>query len=478
MQLNYDYDYDYIIAGGGPCGLSCAWLLAKQGNKCLIVERENTIGGCHRVRRVDGYFCEHGPRIYANAYVNFIDLLNQMNINFYDLFVPYNFSIASISAGNARSFTLHEIASLARVWTWGTFVSKYYARNTTVLDFAQQYNFSEKAIQTLDRLCRLSDGAGVDRYTLYEFLELVNQNALYTIYQPNRPTDQGLFVEWKKALLETENVDFIMNDSIITADDRSSFCITAKNKVIKFNKGCILATPPRALAKININGNLLPIAKWERDNRYDVYVPMVFHYDHKIHLKTEHGSSEGSGWEIAFIVLSDYIKFDHPHSKTVISCCITNTNKISNATGKTANQSSKDEMIQETFRQLRQVYPQLCTPTKTVLSPGVFYNHPEKKWDTIDDAYIRPVDGLQPYIDFKISDTEKIYTVGTHTGNHYYDFTSMEAAVSNSIELCRMLCKKKGNDVINPIKSMTTIDELVFVFTIVCIIWVLKRKYM
>ena len=65
--------YDYLIVGAGPCGLALAWYLSKLNKKILIVEKENTIGGCHRVRRVNGLFTEHGPRIYLDNYsLNFI----------------------------------------------------------------------------------------------------------------------------------------------------------------------------------------------------------------------------------------------------------------------------------------------------------------------------------------------------------------------------------------------------------------------
>jgi len=36
-------------------------------------------------------------------------------------------------------------------------------------------NFSLKAFDYFDRLCRLTDGAASERYTLYEFLQLINQ---------------------------------------------------------------------------------------------------------------------------------------------------------------------------------------------------------------------------------------------------------------------------------------------------------------
>jgi UDP-galactopyranose mutase len=88
--------YDYCIIGAGPTGLTLAFLFSKIGKKCLIVDENKDIGGCHRVTRINGLFTEHGPRIYSNSYINTKELLKKMDINFEKLFKPYNFTISNI----------------------------------------------------------------------------------------------------------------------------------------------------------------------------------------------------------------------------------------------------------------------------------------------------------------------------------------------------------------------------------------------
>lgn len=468
-------EYDYIIVGAGPSGLTCAQTLSKMGNRCLIVERENDIGGCHRVRRVDGFFCEHGPRIYASAYVNFLELLDQMNIDFNEFFTPYNFSIMSIASDNTSSFNINEMAAFVKIWMWGTFVSKNYSKSVTVLDFATFNNFSKESIATLDRLCRLSDGAGADRYTLFEFIELVNQNVFYTIYQPKIPNDLGLFSKWKKALGDI-GVDIVLKSKIDSIISQNKQVICSNSKSYFYKKALILATPPRSFLKIKG----LPITKqqhnsleiFEKNSRYEVYIPIVFHYDKKINLKKQHGSSGESDWEIAYIVLSDYMTFQNPSSKTVISVAITNTNVKSNFIGKTANQSTEKELIEETFRQLTLSTGPLPNPTKSIISPGVFRNNIKGEWDTVDDAYVRPITKLRPFIPFKLS--TEIYNVGTHNGEHFYDFTSIEAAVTNALHLCKIL---HPSSVIGPLKRPVTLDGIVrLVFLIILIGLFINRK--
>ncbi len=37
--------YDYLIVGAGPFGSVCAYELTKQGKKCLVIDKRETIGG-------------------------------------------------------------------------------------------------------------------------------------------------------------------------------------------------------------------------------------------------------------------------------------------------------------------------------------------------------------------------------------------------------------------------------------------------
>ena len=88
--------YDIVVIGGGPAGLALAQCCSSIGKKVVVIDKEDNIGGCHRVRRVNGLFTEHGPRIYSSAYSVFMTLLEEMNTDFFDLFTEYNFSMSRI----------------------------------------------------------------------------------------------------------------------------------------------------------------------------------------------------------------------------------------------------------------------------------------------------------------------------------------------------------------------------------------------
>jgi phytoene dehydrogenase-like protein len=91
--------YDLVIVGAGPSGLALAQCCSKSGKKILLIDKAESIGGCHRSgrRSYDNLFIEyHGPRVYSSTYKVFQHLLNEMNVDFYNLFVKSHFSITEI----------------------------------------------------------------------------------------------------------------------------------------------------------------------------------------------------------------------------------------------------------------------------------------------------------------------------------------------------------------------------------------------
>ena len=78
--------FDFIIIGGGPSGLSLAWYLLNENKSVLLIEKNHTLGGCHRVERIKDFFTEHGPRVYLDSFVNFDNLLKEMGSNFDNFF--------------------------------------------------------------------------------------------------------------------------------------------------------------------------------------------------------------------------------------------------------------------------------------------------------------------------------------------------------------------------------------------------------
>lgn len=436
MSINYDY----TIIGGGPSGITLAFTLSSIGKKCCLIDLNSSLGGCHRVTRTtDGLFTEHGPRIYSNSYVNTISLLDAMNMNYYDLFTPYNFTISNIQGQSFKNFSLRELSLLTLEFIKIFFGADSYSRNTSVQGFMKKNKFSEQSLDYADRLCRLTDGAGSDRYALYNFLQLLNQQFFYTIYQPKKPNDVGLFLQIQNKL-EANKVDIYTNTIVTTINTLSNKvenidCIdTANGNILNIvSNNFIFCIPPRSyLDLIRQNNNILAtynnIDKFVINNTYINDIPVVFHWGSKLDLPKKWGFP-ATEWGVAYVVLSDYMDFEDPRSQTVISTCITKQNIRSSYINKTPDECDENELKNEVFRQLKISYPDIIDYDYAILHPTV--KRIDDKWYETDTAYVTTYHN--EYYESGNKLYNNLYFVGTHNGRSSYDFTSFESAVENAL---------------------------------------------
>jgi hypothetical protein len=325
--------YDYCIIGAGPTGLTISYLLTKIGKKCILIDKNQDIGGCHRVNRVNGLFTEHGPRIYSSSFVNTKNILKKMDIDFNKLFTRYNFTISNIGNRTIKHFTYREISYFVFHFVLLLF-DKNYGIDISMKEFMDARNFTNETKDYIDRLCRLTDGASSDRYSLNKFFQLVNQQIFYVVYQPKKPNDVGLFKLWKNKLYEN-NINFLLNTEVICLNGKDKHTvesITVKNHeqskeecfIIK-SKKYVFCIPPSHLETIltkkdifqnnlykNAFGNYTFINKWIENTKYMNYIPIIFHWDytHKNVSLPNVWGFPNTEWGIAFIVLSNYMDFN------------------------------------------------------------------------------------------------------------------------------------------------------------------------
>ena len=439
--------FDYIIVGGGPCGLTCALYLSKQGKRCCIIDKNENLGGIHRVTRVNQLFTEHGPRIYSSAYVNFKTILSQLGTNFENLFVKYRFNISNVGGESSSHINLDEKMLIAWEYVKLTFGLNYkYLENTSVETFMKSKKFSPRAMDYIDRICRLTDGAGADRYSMLEFLQLINQNTFYHLYQPKNPNDKKLFFLWEQKLIQQgvqifKNTEVLEYKSEYKNNDMHHLVSCSNNMQIKGEK-VIFCIPPkpfvnlleknRSLLQSWSTYNKIDMREWALFNSYFNYIPITFHWRNKQTLPTVWGFPK-EDWGVAFIVLSDYMipNIDNPDFKNgmVISTCITRPDAVSRVTGKTAQQSNENDVKAEVFRQLRVSFPQIAPYDIALLHPKV--KRCNNMWQEDDTAYIKTY--KHEFVKYKVPELPGFYFVGTQNGNSFYNFTSLESAVTNAL---------------------------------------------
>src|SRR5271170_1179738 len=149
--------YDYILVGAGPAGLTLAHIFASLNKTCLILEKESSIGGCHRVTRVDNLFTEHGPRVYFEGYLNSKQILSNMNIEFDKIFTDYPLNFSDIKSKILDNFTLHDIFAIIKIFIY-FILDPEYGKTTTVQSFIDDNNISKKGSSTINKLCVSTKG--------------------------------------------------------------------------------------------------------------------------------------------------------------------------------------------------------------------------------------------------------------------------------------------------------------------------------
>lgn len=447
-------NYDYIIVGGGPNGLCLATLLP---GKILLIEKESTLGGCHRVKRVDQMFTEHGPRIYSTSYINTISLLQSINLDWNNYFTKYDFQFLSIGLSEILS-SLSIKESIAFVNIFIQFCFGFVDFKISIGQWMNENGFSETSQDFIDRLCRMTDGSDKTRYLLSSFLNIINQNFFYSFQQPSKPMDLGLIKDWEEKIIQ-KGVTISTGEIVETVSPHK---INTNKRSITANK-IIFAMPPQYLVEIikrsewNPFPASLPIKSdwletYAAKTAYIKYISLTFHFKDVLTLDHIWGLTKDSKWGIVFIKLSDYQQVEKGY-KTVFTIAITKINSLGE-NGKTANDCSEEEIKEEVFTEMNQLFHFPVRPDHILIYHGD------------DKAFVVTKEG---YKNFQ-NEEDGIYTCSTHIGKSPYVFTSMESAVTNAIWLYNKLTGAN-----RPIKTLWTID--IFVVLIILLIFGLLAFY-
>ena len=479
--------YDYIIVGGGPCGLSLANCLSSTTRRILILEKDKEIGGAHKVKRVlvngESLFSEHAPRVIINNYFVFQQLLQEMGVNFYDFYEHYNFTLM-ITINMMTKLKMYEILILGIEFLKLT-MDLDYGINKKLKDFVMENHFTPETIEIIDRFCILTDGANLEKFTLNEMLQLMNQNFFYSAYQPKIPNDKGLFRIWREYLEKKQQVKILVNTPVksLTISDRTSTIrsiITENGDEYFATNSIILALPPIYIKEILLNssskmiqnsfGNIDEFSKFAENTKYRDYISMTFHWNEKIDFEKEPPTFPFGPWRIISILSSKYTHFDE--SRTVISASVTVLNERNERHQKTANEcKTRDELVDEVFHEISEHYGGISLkPKASILYPEVY--HDGTSWRNEESGYIS-TSGKR--VNFRSENVRGLYNCGVHNGHGSLRYTTLESAVDNAIVLAKELTKTTTTK-FHPMIPYGITDVILF-FLIIIIIIIVKIVY-
>ena len=469
---------DYIIVGAGPTGLVLAYYLTKKGKKVTVVDRQPSIGGCHRVIRSNGMFTEHAPRVYVSSYLNTIDWFDKMNICFEDHFTTYNYGTTTIMGEVMNRLNFSELFWMSTAYM-NLVIDSNYGKRVSVKDFCISNGFSVSSQDYLDRLCRFSDGGGYERYSIFQLLQLFNQNFFYNIYQPKRPNDIALFPMIQEYLenmgvtfkLQTSVTNLLMNNGKTRITGIT--CQPANIGLLELQcNNLILAVPPVDIYRL-VSVSPCPYAfgdinLWTTKSSYNVDIGATFHWDSAVYLVDTWGFPS-SEWGLVYILLSEYMEFEDSRSQTVISVCITYLDRVSSVTGKTANETiNPSDLLAEMFRQLKTTYPTLQTPSTMILSPTVYYQN--NSWNQQDSAffYAYNTKGL-----CSKGAIPNLFQVGPQNGNSPFHITAFETAVTSAMHFIQDQFPNDNISIKSPFELTTLLFIIFSILLILIIVWII-----
>jgi len=392
--------YDYIVVGGGPTGLTLATHLP---GKVALLERQNVLGGCHRFDPSNPRFVEHGPRVYSGAYVNTADILRTIGLSWDQVFVKAAFTPELIDGKRWYQWlSAKEIAWISLDYTIFALFDTNHGKNISMKNYCKKHNFSARSLAYIDLVCRFSDGAGAERYSLWEFVSGFDQH-LRPFYLPRKPNDY-LYGKWQ-AYLEGKGVDILLRTNVLKMTKTT---VVTSAGILHAKKHVILTIPPLYADKLMRKSGLgdSKFKDFAKKTKYDRYWSVSFFGvtvdNSKGHKTTPWG------------VLAMQYPFD------VVSAAATIWNVKSPVTGKTLNETKDSkEAAAEIRRQLG-----FSSKVEYAFHSGKYND--QAFMATAKKGYSGPV--LK----------NGVITVGCHNGNSNYHFTSMESAVQNALAYLKM----------------------------------------
>jgi len=448
--------YDYAIYGAGPTGLSTALLLVLNNIKnnthfkIIIIEKENSIGGCWRNQWQNDLFTEHAPRVLSSS------------SNLFKLFklIGYEYKNKIVSTYGSRIKTNLKLA-------------RFIFSNIKIIDFIKIFYFT--ILFLLNK-----------KYTYYSVADMFNKMNLhqssikaitiYCIALANSPS-KLLFSEllssfsstgtqfyqfiddsWLQHIqmfLNKHNVQIIKNTyikytSISNNSIHHTICynFNSNKNISIYSKNHIITLPPHNLISFIKSNNLSQyyfknksinyIDLWlQNSSYYSIGIQAHFSQSKNINKKLDISNIKWADfsynniapeYNLILLPTSDYrtIYTKNKNIKTVWSMTIVDTDAFVKKHNKTINELTLQQIIndvREIIYSKTQTYPDFITVYNGVKK--IFINN-KPKWISKDSAFSLGKYGTFP----SKSSIKNLYTIGPH---NMKGITVIQKAVQTSI---------------------------------------------
>ena len=214
---------------------------------------------------------------------------------------------------------------------------------------------------------------------------------------------------------------------------------TGKVSVFKGDR-FVLAIEPNVFSKLlnstakkikNNWNNWDWLKKWSEQSYYIGFGFQLHFREKHINVPSEWCWHCHSEWNIIILKNSKWLNeiSKDPLVNTVWSCCITNMETKSKRLGLTANQCSKEQIIEECLYQLNKEYNELPKPYKTTVSSGIYRIN--NKWVSNNTGFTRiPNIGYLPMT----GNIPNLHAVGPYTDTDYRFITNTDLCLRSVLK--------------------------------------------
>lgn len=359
--------FDYNIYGGGPTGLTLAYILAKNNKSVRLIEKESQLGGCWKVEWQGKYYTEHSPRVLIDDNSSFFKLLKQINFN-YKKETVNTYGNMIQTKYKLSKFFLKNISVLDYIKIISGFFS---TNNLTVSEWVNKNNISKSGKKVFEIYSILISNSPDKLLIADLFNSFSNSNLLQF-------TDNTKWLNLLKKELLRLNVTILVNHSLekLIYDKNTNKIvqgIVINRKIWSTNgynifaaKNHLITFPPKAMVDFLENQNIIIRNNWEEIKNYKLnsFLKNCTYYSFGFQLHFTETIQENPNldfnkkdwcWscqnEYNLIILptSQYQKVFSKDEKikTVWSCTIVDTNKFITKFNKTINQMTKSEIIND-----------------------------------------------------------------------------------------------------------------------------------
>lgn len=429
----------YVIVGGGPTGLSLAHVLANNGYEVDIIERDSQLGGSWNSQWKEGkYFSENSPRvlIYSNINVqNFFYNIGMQDEDYGSIYGNILQSNKKVGDFLKESFTFSDYM----IFLWGVINYKAFKTDMTMQEWMDNNNLSEPAKNALRILtitiCDLPENTHVN-----DFFAAVGVTSIKQFKEPNKwhqiIEDQFSFMKNVNVYKSTE----VINLSGTKESIDGAVCKNLVNGKVKLIKGdrFILACQSSGISNIIKNSNTWVKNNWTSydwmrswsDTTYYSGIGFQLHFREKLKFPNQWCWSCKDDWTIIMLPVSDWLttKSKDPLINTVWSACVVDMDTKSKHINKTANECSREELIEECVRQIRNSDSSVPVPYKTTMSDGLIRLN--NKWKSKNTGFTRKKNGYLPMQ----GNISNLFALGCFTEGNIDGIATIGSALNSSVK--------------------------------------------